>query len=430
MNIYDKYRRLRELFTFTYKGIEMNRVLAVPLFIVAGRKHWRPRQLLADTAYLFLAMNFRRRSFDPARNTVFTTIGPYSTARPDHTRRYDAVTARLGEQASRNEIEKWGYCPAFNPAIIVRAIAASFRAFRGTGLSFARKWHIAGRTAYYCNSYRLLARADISGIKKYLTLNASLEHENLLTQFFRQRGIPTYTSMEAIYIYWGENPPIGVMAYDNFTSDRLLCVGEYSRDQMIRAGIGAERLLVAGCWRHETVRPVKCSGEWRRGIAMMGAEEFRDTNVECLRILMQQRDMEFCLKLHPHSDAAFYGSIVAGSNVSILPEMLLSEALDPAEYDFALAVNTVAYYESYIAGLPCLRYTDGSYPVLAGLDDCFSDSESFARVRGELQSSAAPELQEQIGRMLRYAMGLGIDNYRTLLLGDDSPREPQTDEKL
>lgn len=42
----------------------------------------------------------------------------------------------------------------------------------------------------------------------------------------------------------------------------------------------------------------------------------------------------------------------------IADELTVNDCLNKEAFDFAIAVNTTAYYEAYMRGLPCLRYLD------------------------------------------------------------------------
>ena len=73
-----------------------------------------------------------------------------------------------------------------------------------------------------------------------------LDLENLLTQFFKLRNIPTYSLQEGVYFIFKKNPPLDSVQYENFETDNLLCWGQFSIDEDVSYGISPRKLRLAG----------------------------------------------------------------------------------------------------------------------------------------------------------------------------------------
>ena len=95
----------------------------------------------------------------------------------------------------------------------------------------------------------------------------------------------------------------------------------------------------------------------------------------------------------------------------------INDCLNKQEYDFAIAVNTTAYYEAWMRGLPCLRFADGSFDLMSGLDDVFSSQKEFDKCMSYVMDTDIEKLQSHVDEMLRYVMGIGIDKYKEILCG-------------
>ena len=81
MNKFEKYKQLKEQFDFVYKGIHLNRVLALSIWGLANKElrfSWK------QYALALLSIDVRRLKFDASRQTILSTFGmlsvPYASA--------------------------------------------------------------------------------------------------------------------------------------------------------------------------------------------------------------------------------------------------------------------------------------------------------------------------------------------------------------
>ena len=79
-------------------------------------------------------------------------------------------------------------------------------------------------------------------------------------------------------------------------------------------------------------------------------------------------------------------------------------------------MNTTAYYESLILGLPCLRFADGCFDMMAGADDIFTDSISFIKQIRAIESLDINTYSHVIHDVLEYSIGWGLNEYKRLLI--------------
>jgi hypothetical protein len=146
----------------------------------------------------------------------------------------------------------------------------------------------------------------------------------------------------------------------------------------------------------------------------------RNTNIQLLKILsLHLSEYSFCLKPHPSSDAdyAFYQQYALQNGFGIISKRLaINECLNNMEYDFAIAVCTTTYYEALMRGIPCLRFYDGSFDLMTGYDDVFATDSEFQNKIIEIQGKTIDRYQNEINSILKYAVGIGIDNYKDILL--------------
>lgn len=414
MNNFERYKHLKSQFDFIYKGIHLNRVLAFNLWSLANgqfKLSWKAHALA------LLAVDVSKINLPSGNQTVLSTFGRYPT-RKDHLEIYQSVLSKLNGEASYNNTSKWTYKLAIHPRILLKIYTYVKNELSKSSLSLKEKIGLIVLCMHYCNTLEELQKLNLSKVKKYLCQCSVLDLENLFTQFMKQQGIPTYSLQEGMYSVFKINPPLDAIQYENFETDHLLCWGQFSIDEDESYGISENRLLLAGYPKNVTLQVLKTDNKYQKCMILLARDSFRETNNALLKILASlSSHYQFCLKLHPSCDYNYYSDFVSLHQMSIIAkEKTINECLNKEEYDFCIAVNTTAYYESLMRGLPCLRFWDKSFDLTAGCNfDIFSTEKEFLDCIALLKNKSLIEYQTDINATLKYAMGIGIDNYRKIL---------------
>lgn len=412
MTDFDRYKSLKEKFNFVYEGICLNRVLALPIWFVANGGYnfsWK------RIALAFLAIDVKKMKFNPQRNTILSTYGRY--VRKDHLELYNTVLKRLDEEASYNNSLTFGWKLSVHPIVICQVLKFVFINLRDTSLSLWSKWKLIIECIHYCNIIEELKYMDFTGVQKYLCQCSVLDLENLLTQFFKLRNIPTYSLQEGVYFIFKKNPPLDSIQYENFETDNLLCWGQFSVDEYISYGISPKRLSLAGYPKKVELHTMKKDNSYKKCMVLIARDSFQATNMKLLEMLSKVSfNCCFELKLHPSCDLSYYSEYARTCHMHVIPkDATIDECLNNIEYDFSIAINTTAYYEALMRGLPCLRFYDGTFDLMSGYKDVFETLEGFLECLGGIRSLAEDEYQKEIDNVLKYAIGVEIDNYQKIL---------------
>jgi len=412
MNDFDRYKSLKEKFNFVYDGICLNRVLALSLWAVANGKYafsWK-RIVLA-----FLAIDVKQLEFDPQKHMILSTFGRY--ARKDHLELYNAVLDKLDGKASYNKTLTFGCKLSIHPVVIYKVVKFVFFNLHDTSLSLWDKCKLIIECIHYCNIIEELKHMDFTGVQKYLCQCSVLDLENLLTQFFKLRNIPTYSLQEGVYFIFKKNPPLDSVQYENFETDNLLCWGQFSIDEDVSYGISPRKLRLAGYPKKVELHTMKKDNPYKKCMVLIARDLFQTANTGLLEILSKVSDnYSFEIKLHPSCDFSYYSEYARAHHMHIIPkDKTIAECLNNVEYDFSIAINTTAYYEALMRGLPCLRFYDGTFDLMSGCKDVFETLEGFLECLDGIRSIAEDEYQKEIDDVLKYAIGVGIDNYQKIL---------------
>jgi len=408
----EHFKLMFDKLTLEHKGVKLNKVLCSLLMWRAGGDKLAFGSLKTLGRFIF---RFDVSDVSDSKLSPLIAIFGYYPTRKDHRELMDTVTKRIGGNISYFDASKWNCRKvSLSPMNIIRGLNAGIFRMNGTGLSLRDRLMLSAWISFYLNTVDALSKVDFSNVKKFLCLANSLDLENLMTQYLKQKGIKTYSLMEGVYFVQDNELPVTNIAFENLTSDIQLCWGRYSKDEFIKYGYPESRMEVVGYPKKVEGKPMKRDNEFRKGVVLLSQYIMEAQNRDLIKILSNFSDsQEFNLKLHPSLDYCEYSRLASENGMKIIPkEMTLNECVDNAAFDFAIAINSTAYYEALMRGLPCFRYYDGSYTPMAGCDDEFYDQSSFFTQLDRFKAMSAEELQKEADMALEYAVGWGIDNYK------------------
>lgn len=416
MERYQKYLNLKSKFRYKYRGVKMDGVMSLKLWDYANFPEltdfsWR------SNIKVFMAYQMTDIVFDKKKNTILTLFGAYN--RKDHLALYNNVLNKLDGKASHNEVLKLGKKFALHPTMLIE-LFKYIRSNLSDMLSLRTQWKLFVNTAFYCNTLHEIEKIELDGIKKFMCQCSVLDIEHMMTQYMQLHHIPTYSLEEGLYYIFKKNIPVDFIQYENFITDYLLSWGQYSVDEDASYGIPKERLLVAGYPKNVSLSTLKENNEYKKCMILLARDSMRQSNMRLLDLLSDfTSEYHFCIKLHPNSDHSFYSQYAKEHSMDIVSkELTVNDCLDKEVFDFAIAVNTTAYYEAYMRGLPCLRYLDEFFSLPKGCNDIFQTKKEFSSLMERIRATSMQDYQSEIDSILSYVMGVGIDNYKKILCDD------------
>ena len=390
----------------------MNRVICIELWKIANNSI--SFSFCKIIKYLFTCKNVSRMDTSAE---ILSTSG--SNGRKDHMDLYKQVIKKLGNKTVFNDPDSWEDINCFHPIMIFRVMFLSLSILKDSDLFFKQKVDLTSEVIYYCNTLLALRKLDFSKTKKYLCEIDVRRFENLMTQYMQLKNIPTFSMEEGIfYIFKGEIPHDSVH-YEVLTTDKLLCWSQYVIDEFSQYGIEKDRLILAGYPKKVERKNIKKSSSLKKCLVMVARKQFDSANYKLLDILKSMTNQyDFCLKLHPSCDYHSYEQYALKNGMYIInKETTLIDCLQQDCYNWAIAVNTTAYYETLMKGIPCFRFLDESYSLPNGGDDSFETRGELETLLEMFKHSNTEIYQKDIDEMLTYTIGIGIDNYSKAICG-------------
>lgn len=222
----------------------------------------------------------------------------------------------------------------------------------------------------------------LHGKNRLVTFCDAQSPENLLTQIARTMKIFTCTNQHGQYRVLNENNMSpDAEAYTNFISNKLLCWGEATRLEFVKAGFDESRLIVTG-WIREWSLTSEYSPAARKKVfgVMLNGENGKESNARLIKaanIISLIIGYRYIIRLHPWSNPSKYRPLVTDECIAI-DKINLSDYL--LKVDFSLAHMSGAVIEMLCSGSPTYLLDDGYLAevfIKAGLS--FSSVESMAR---------------------------------------------------
>lgn len=410
MTTYTKFKALMQSLEYNYRGVELSHVTALRAWALArGENTFK----LTHFFKMFLAMDVQNLNLPNQNGFMATFMENY---RKDHFELFSNVVRNLSEAPSITNLFELKNKISWHLFKDLKIIFVVFRILKKTDLRMIEKIHYGIEYAYWINTIMELDKIDFSKVKKYLCMCHVLSFENLLTQYLKNKNVVTYSLQDGIYFIYKKNVVLGCIAYEYFATDHLLCWGEYTKDEYVAYGINKSHISVAGYPKNSYLKRQVANNNYKRCLVLLAGPIFGDVNDKLLIMLREMRNIEVTLKSHPANfdEMAVYAK---SNHFEIVPKTdTISACFESGVYDFCIAVNTTAYYEAWMAGIPCFRYYDDRFDIFYGFDDLFSNEAELQKLINDYRLK--PKTEDEIIQMLRYSIGFGVDNYDKIIINN------------
>ena len=412
----DSLYQIKNSWKLKFHGIDISRVMATYeiKFIASGERIGKKRNIFEQAFYTYdlSALKF------VSPNYILSTFGQQN--RKDHKEVYDFVTSRLGKACAYNDLNQLKLTRKIRPILVLSVILRSLWGLRDCKvLNFEQKLRLSCKACVYCNSIIDLEKFSLHGVKKYLSMYHVSQLENLITQYMKLHGIPTYSLCEGMYVVDKENLTLDSMQYANFETEHLLVWGQFVIDSFCKEGVPKDKMEVGGYPHEVTVRQVKRTNSMKKCLVMLARRDFMEADMRLLNLLSQYTSKyDFYLKAHPNSDFDVLDDFANTHNMKMVSkDVTINECMQEYDFNWTIAVNTTAYYESLMRGIPSLRYDDGCYVLMPGGLDSFKNAGQLDNCIEHIrQNLASGDYQKEVNDLLSYTVGVGIDNYKKILL--------------
>lgn len=317
--------------------------------------------------------------------------------------------------------------PDFRPHLLIFFIslfwilrASGMRhGLRGTAFLWGRLFHYMVLSNDLEQTFQLV---DCAG-KSFMPVNSSTYEDVVFTEFFKWKDCRTYHFCHGQhFVDYQIAPFFDVVNALNVTADHIIVWGESSVQDIKKnfPQLVGKKVSIGGNPRMPE-KTIEVKQTCSRCFVLLGSVEHSRENLDLLEILHEYQkkrpEISFSVKPHPANYSNEIKKRCQNYGFELLNKTkLVSEILESDSYDCALSIQTNAYYEALYNGLPCFRFAVGENPVQGGLDDKFSTAEELAGKIDFFRNCDSEKLKADMTFVLRHYMGMGINNYKQIIL--------------
>ena len=230
-------------------------------------------------------------------------------------------------------------------------------------------------------------------------------YENTLVQFCKCHNIKTITLQHGQPVFHGKEVDLlNQTMMLNFSSDYFIATGEFTKKQLLLAGVSEDRIKICGSLR--TIIPLDKILH-RKFIVLLDCPTYSSSdksNQELIDIackISNQYNYTFTIKCHPQDNSKKYERVVTEKGTILEEKIAISDAL--IGMDFALLHISGAYLDAMSAGVkPFCLVNESSFPLVEEENDMFFNIEDLTRKIKWWIESDYKEKQDYIDKTLAY----------------------------
>lgn len=415
---YHKYLNVKNEISFFYKGVDLIKVTAFEILVLYINNFDFNVFYLLKTLFIKF---YTKKLFNAFKShkIIFSTIY-YS--RKDHTELLNKISEKI-DNSSIASLSFHKYQIKINIKVYIKVFLNAGILNKIKDISFKKKIYLLSRFIYYCNIIDELEKIKdkINYTDKiYIPFLSSTGVEALLTLYFKNRGVKTFHIFHGLFGRYKIRIADDIINGDNINTDYVLAFSELQKNDLIKDfNIAPEKIFIAGNPKYP-LKIISVKNIFKKCIVLNGFGFYDDDFIKLIHILNNvnaRTGITFHIKPHPNSKIAEHEEIKSYKNIEILPkEKLLSDILKNSDYDFAISYNTVTYYEVMYYNLICFRFGLNENIDFYGLDDKFYDEVSLIKLINEYKGKNLTDINNSIENLLKYAIGMGINNYSKCLI--------------
>ncbi|EWS98598.1 hypothetical protein BG00_09410 [Pseudoalteromonas sp. SCSIO_11900] len=403
---YVNYLNLKKDFKVSYQGYPLEKILAIELFQSVNLKKI---SLLKCLGKIFLVRNIKRIHFEAEH---IYCIGNYK--RKDY---YELLSFLINKTDSAKVIDLSliKFRLSFSLKSTLFALVHIYKNVKS--LSFKRRVYLLSVTIHTLNLIRQLDSLPPIKTKLLTSFCSNLAGEAEIDFFIQKNGGKTLSVQHGLWYIFDEGN-VDSLVYENINAQKLLCWGQYTKDEFIKFGVPNDKLLVTGYPRAiKTLKPIK--NNTNQVLVMLSRKQFHQGNLELLLLLQsvaEKLGLRYHLKLHPSLEPSDYEYFLSSENFTLSNNETIQNLLTKETFLFSISFNSTAYYDSYTFNSICLKYITGGIDDAIDIhDDSFSTAEDFiTRYKWLKDQLNNPKFWANTEEKLTYVLGFKIDEYENV----------------
>ncbi len=407
--LFNKYKLAKSQLYFDYKGYMIHNLISVDLStMIYGKYNFTYKSLLNIFTYKNIKINTTKK--------ILFSMGNYN-----RNEQYEQLAfVRKGIDSDLIDLKNFNRRLNISLKNIFMSSNLIFR--NEINLNFKLKVALVVIITQILNTIdKLESNIFPKSVVKFCSFCSTHKFEGILDYYFQKHDVRTYTLQHGIY-YIFKDYIVESVIFENIIAQKLLCWGQYTKDEFMSYGIKKDKLVVCGypCLISK-IKPKTIRKEKLRILVLLSRIYYHENNIKLLDLLDTARDksenFSIDIKLHPSLNQSIYKVLAKEKKFNLLKNISIDTLYLKNEYDFSIVYNSTTYYQSYIHNCICLKYIDAEADESINiLDDGFSNAnELLGKIELFKHQQCKDDFWDDIYKKLRYTVGVGINNYASEL---------------
>lgn len=241
-------------------------------------------------------------------------------------------------------------------------VRPAFKLCKSLRMSWFEKLYCFASYCYLLKGVAALEKSVSKFPERAIFFNSSNFPESMLCEFFRLKGVKTYSLQHGMYLNYS-SMPFDVINYANTMADVLLCWGEASRfaiDDFYRDnGLRQDFQCVVAGYPRDNKNYGRSTTTSEAVLVLLPRILYKKQSLALLSILAELEGTSFLIKLHPSlSGDNDISTACARLNAEVLGGTL-SDCLTSLRYKAVIGFNSASLFEALSCTDTCLMYDSG-----------------------------------------------------------------------
>lgn len=415
-NKYTEYLQLKQSYSYMYKGVDLVKASSVELLdIITINSPKKVKHVLGE-----LLRRVDTSHFLEAFSTHKTICSFNFPKRKDHYNMACAIQSSIDHSIliTLRYVNHW----TFN---IFRFFKFLHIISKQVNATFLQQCFISATFTNYSQVIDELEKKTVEkdfSQYKYIPFLSPAYTEALLTLYLKKKGVQTYQIIHGYIGDFSQTIPIDIINWENVISDYVLPWSRLQQEFFINhSNISKNNVLIAGNPKY-AFHKINAKTSMKNCLILGGGKAYDETFATMLPIIndiAEEVGVGFSLKPHPSSCILQHPVMKQCPRISIIDKQeTISKLFESRKYDFAITYNTTSYYECMYYGIVPLRWGVSENLMIRGFDDKFYDKASLLNLLSKYRQMDASDLSKQFEELLVDEMGMGINNYNSIINGN------------
>lgn len=256
---------------------------------------------------------------------------------------------------------------------------------------------------------------------KYVPFNSSYGIENAITQYLNSRGCETFHLCHGLHF----SPNYLFFSVDAFnkyliSAKTVLSWGQgfVENDKNRSNNSSTYKHVIAGNPKYPH-KKIVVQFHKKSCIVFLARGQYDSNNEKLLDLLYrfsQTNKIDIYIKPHPTDNMGRIETLCSSYGFTFVKDLTIKELLsEEGKFGFAISYESTAYFEAMYYNLICFRYSYEENESYGDFDDRFNSSSELEEQLEKYSLFDLKKLSDMISETLRYEIGFGINNYKSIL---------------